>query len=104
MPWFRKSVYTDNTIILYFLCLTTKILLYFCYTQFSEYVNSKKVGGVNHPYNNPPRYGPDHASDSLHACVYILCLHSAVSHEYTFITNILHKRRNISQAIMTYFV
>ena len=32
-----------------------------------------------------------HASDPLHACVYILCLHSAVSHEYTFITNILHK-------------
>ena len=45
-----------------------------------------------------------HASDPLHACVYILCLHSAVSDEYTFITNILHKKRNISQDIMTYFV
>jgi hypothetical protein len=33
-----------------------------------------------------------HASDPLHACIYILCLHSAVSHEYTFITNILHKK------------
>ena len=41
-----------------------------------------------------------HASDPLHACVYILCLHSAVSDEYTFITNILHKKRNISQDIM----
>jgi hypothetical protein len=30
MPWFRKSVYTDNTIILYILCLTTKILLHYC--------------------------------------------------------------------------
>ena len=27
-----------------------------------------------------------HASDPLHACVYILCLHSVVSHEHTFIT------------------
>jgi hypothetical protein len=32
------------------------------------------------------------ASDPLHACVYTLCLHSAVSDEYTFITNILHTK------------
>ena len=32
-----------------------------------------------------------HASDPLHACVYILCLHSVVSHEHTFITIVLHK-------------
>ena len=33
-----------------------------------------------------------HASDPLHACVYILCLHSVVSHEHTFITIASHKR------------
>ena len=32
-----------------------------------------------------------HTSDPLHACVYILCLHSVVSHEHTFITIVLHK-------------
>ena len=32
-----------------------------------------------------------HASDPLHAYVYILCLHSVVSHEHTFITIVLHK-------------
>ena len=26
-----------------------------------------------------------HTRDPLHACVYILCLHSVVSHEHTFI-------------------
>ena len=35
-----------------------------------------------------------HASDPLHACVYILCLHSVVSHEHIFITIILHKNLN----------
>jgi hypothetical protein len=34
MPWFRKSVYTVNTIILYFLYLTTKILLYYYCRNF----------------------------------------------------------------------
>ena len=34
MPRFRKSVYTDNTIILYFLCLTTEILLYYYCRNF----------------------------------------------------------------------
>ena len=40
-------------------CLTIKIsLYYYCRTRFSEYVNSKKVGGLTTP-QYPPRYGPD---------------------------------------------
>jgi hypothetical protein len=64
MPWFRISVYTDNTIILYFLCLTTKILLYYYRRNFSngqsDFLNMlilKKLGGW-HPLNTLPRYGP----------------------------------------------
>jgi hypothetical protein len=52
MPWFRKSVYTDNTIILYFLYLTTKILLYYHCRNFPngqpDFPNMlilKKLGG-----------------------------------------------------------
>jgi hypothetical protein len=48
----RKSVYTDNTIILYFLCLTTKILLhYYCRNfpngqpDFPNMLIIKKLGG-----------------------------------------------------------
>jgi hypothetical protein len=68
MPWFRKSVYTDNTIILYFLYLTTKILLYYYCRNFPNgqpdfpnmLILKKLGGGVNHPPppNTPPRYGP----------------------------------------------
>jgi hypothetical protein len=62
MPWFRRSVDTDNTIISYFLCLINK--LKFCYTIIAVifqmanpnlYVNSKKVGGGLTP---PPQYFP----------------------------------------------
>jgi hypothetical protein len=60
MPWFRKSVYIDNTIILYFLCLTTKILLcYYCRNfpngqpGFPNMLILKKLG-VNHPLT--PQY------------------------------------------------
>jgi hypothetical protein len=59
MPWFRKSVYTDNTIILYFLYLTIKILLYYyCRNfpndqpDFPNMVVLKKLG-VNQPLNTP---------------------------------------------------
>jgi hypothetical protein len=53
MPWFRKSVYTDNTIILYFLCLTKKILLYYYCRNFPN-------GQLDFPnmLTPPPRYGP----------------------------------------------
>ena len=66
----RKSVYTDNTIILYFLCLTTKILLYYYCRNFPngqpDFANMlilKKLG-VNHPPppQYPPRYGPEYSS------------------------------------------
>jgi hypothetical protein len=30
MPWFRKSVYTDNTIILYFLFNNWILFFYYC--------------------------------------------------------------------------
>jgi hypothetical protein len=40
----------------------------------------------------------------LHACVYILCIVYIRLYLMTFITNILHKKRNILQEIMTYFV
>jgi hypothetical protein len=60
MPRFSKSVYTDNTIILYFLCLTTKILLYYYCRNFPngqpDFPNMlilKRLGGVNPP---PPQY------------------------------------------------
>ena len=46
-----------------------------------------------------------HTRDPLHACVYILCLHSVVSHEHTFITIASHKNpRKISTYIVIYFV
>jgi hypothetical protein len=52
MPWFCKSVYTDNTILLYFLCLTTEILLYYYCCNFPngqpDFPNMlilKKLGG-----------------------------------------------------------
>jgi hypothetical protein len=62
---FRKSVYTENTIILYFLCLTTKILL--CYYRrnfpngqpdFPNRLILKKKGRLIIPNpNSLPRYG-----------------------------------------------
>ena len=62
MPWFRKSVYTDNTIILYFLCLTTKILLYYYYRNFPNgqpdfpnMVILKKLGVTPPPPPTIPR-------------------------------------------------
>jgi hypothetical protein len=65
MPWFRKLVYTDNTIILYFLCLTTKILLYYYCRNFPngqpDFPNMplilKKVGGLT-TLQYSSRYGP----------------------------------------------
>ena len=32
-----------------------------------------------------------HPGDPLHACIYILCLHPAVSHEHTLITIASHR-------------
>ena len=43
-----------------------------------------------------------HASDPLHACVYILCLHSVVSHEHIFITIVLHKNPAKFQQIKSF--
>jgi hypothetical protein len=66
MQWFRKLVYTDNTILLYFLYLTTKLLLYYYCRNFpigqNDFPNMlilKKLGALTTPPPIPPRYGPD---------------------------------------------
>jgi hypothetical protein len=66
MSWSRKSVYTDTTIILYFLCLTTKILLYYYCPKFPngqpDFPNIlilKKLGRgltIPPPPNTPPPF------------------------------------------------